>query len=53
MFIDQSLAVPSDRMLGHLCTIWHDPEVGKTSKWLPLRAAAKKLKKAAPALTCT
>jgi len=44
-FIDESLAVPSDRMLGHLCTIWHDPEVGKTSKWPPLRAAAKKLRK--------
>jgi hypothetical protein len=45
MFIDQSLAVPSERMLGHLCTIWNAPEAGKTSKWRPLLAAAKKLRK--------
>jgi len=48
MFIDQSLAVPSDKMLGHLCTIWHAPEAGKTAKWPPLRAAAKKLRKVKP-----
>jgi hypothetical protein len=45
MLIDQSLAVPSENMLGHLCTIWHAPEAGKTAKWPPLRAAAKKLRK--------
>lgn len=41
--IDFSLAFPSERMLGHLCTIWKAPEEGKTSRWLPLLAAAKKL----------
>jgi len=48
MFIDQSLAVPSDKMLGHLCTIWNAPEAGKTAKWPPLRAAVKKLRKVKP-----
>jgi hypothetical protein len=43
--IDFSLAFPSERMLGHLCTIWHAPEAGKTSRWPPLLAAAKKLRK--------
>jgi hypothetical protein len=32
-------------MLGHLCTIWNAPEEGKTSRWPPLLAAAKKLRK--------
>jgi len=40
-----SLAFPSERMLGHVCTIWHAPEAGKTAKWPPLLAAAKKLRK--------
>lgn len=43
--IDFSLAFPSERMLGHICTIWHAPEAGKTAKWPPLLAAAKKLRK--------
>jgi len=43
--LDFSLAFPSERMLGHLCTIWHAPEAGKTAKWPPLLAAAKKLRK--------
>lgn len=43
--IDFSLAFPSERMLGHLCTIWKAPEEGKTSHWPPLLAAAKKLRK--------
>jgi len=43
-----SLAFPSERMLGHLCTIWHAPEAGKTAGWPPLRAAAKKLRKIKP-----
>jgi hypothetical protein len=46
--IDFSLAVPSERMLGHLCTLWHDPEVGKTATWPPLVAAAKKLREVGP-----
>jgi len=43
--IDFSLAFPSERMLGHLCTIWAAPEEGKTSRWPPLLAAAEKLRK--------
>jgi hypothetical protein len=43
--IDFSLAFPSERMLGHLCTIWNAPEKGKTSRWPPLLAAAEKLRK--------
>jgi hypothetical protein len=46
--IDFSLAFPSERMLGHLCTIWHAPEAGKTAKWPALLAAAKKLRKIKP-----
>ena len=46
--IDFSLAFPSERMLGHLCTIWHAPEAGKTAQWPPLLAAAKKLRKIQP-----
>ena len=42
--IDFSLAFPSERMLGHLCTIWHAPEAGKTAKWPSLLTAAKKLR---------
>jgi len=43
--IDFSLAFPSERMLGHLCTIWNAPQAGKTSRWPPLLAAAEKLQK--------
>jgi hypothetical protein len=43
--IDFSLAFPSERMLGHLCTIWHAPEAGKTASWPALVAAAEKLRK--------
>ena len=43
--IDYSLAFPSERMLGHLCTIWSVPEAGKTAKHPPLLAAAKRLGK--------
>jgi Glycosyl hydrolase family 20, catalytic domain len=46
--IDFSLAFPSERMLGHLCTIWHAPEAGKTATWPPLVAAAKKLRELQP-----
>jgi len=46
--IDFSLASPSERMLGHLCKIWHAPEAGKTAKWPPLLATAKKFRKIQP-----
>jgi len=46
--IDFSLAFPSERMLGHLSTIWHAPEAGKTAQWPPLVAAAKKLRELQP-----
>jgi hypothetical protein len=46
--IDFSFAFPSERMLGHLCTIWHAPEAGKTATWSPLLATAKKLRKFSP-----
>lgn len=46
MFIDQSLAVPSDRMLGHLCTIWHGLEPGQAARLPQLKAASKKIRKA-------
>lgn len=43
--IDFSLAFrSSERLLGHLSTIWKAPEADKTSKWPPLLAAAKKLR---------
>jgi hypothetical protein len=46
MFIDQSLAVPSDRMLGHLCTIWRDLRPGEAARLPQLKAASKRIKKA-------
>ena len=46
MFIDQSLAIPSDRMLGHLCTIWRGLEPGEAARLPQLKAAAKKIRKA-------
>ncbi len=41
--IDYSLKYRGERILGHLCTIWRGPEVGKTSQYPPLLAAAAKL----------
>jgi hypothetical protein len=46
MFIDQSLAVPSDRMLGHLCAIFHGLEPGEAARLPQLKSAAKKIRKA-------
>lgn len=43
--INDSLSFGSERMLGHLCTIWSAPEAGITSRWPPLLAAARKLHK--------
>jgi len=40
--IDYSLTFPSERMLGHLCTIWRGLKVGE-AKNSSLQAAAKKL----------
>lgn len=45
-FIDQSLAVPSDKVLGHLCTVWHPLKKGQYGKLRQLRAAAKKIRAA-------
>ncbi|MCX8159849.1 MAG: family 20 glycosylhydrolase [Candidatus Saccharicenans sp.] len=42
--IDYSLQFSTDRMLGHLCTIWRQPEAGKTHKHPPLVLAARKLR---------
>ncbi len=42
-FIDQSLAVPSDKVLGHLCTVWHPLAQGKYGKLKQLKAASKKI----------
>jgi len=46
MFVDQSLAVRSDRMLGHLCTVWRGLEKGEGSRLPQLKAAARAIKKA-------
>ena len=45
-FIDQSLAVPSDKVLGHLCTVWHPLAKGQYAKLPQLKAASKKITKA-------
>ncbi|MCR4396173.1 MAG: family 20 glycosylhydrolase [Candidatus Saccharicenans sp.] len=42
--IDYSLQFPPDRMLGHLCTIWKQPEAGKTHKHPALVLASRKVK---------
>jgi hypothetical protein len=45
-FIDQSLAVPTDKVLGHLCTIWNPFKTGQVARLPQLKAASKKIKKA-------
>lgn len=45
-FIDQSLALPSDKVLGHLCTLWHPLTPGTAARLPQLKAASKKIKKA-------
>lgn len=45
-FIDQSLAVPSDKVLGHLCTIWRGLKPGEAARLPQLKVAAKRLRKA-------
>jgi hypothetical protein len=45
-FIDESLAVPSDKVLGHLCTVWHPLAKGQYAKLRQLKAASKKIRKA-------
>ncbi|MGQ9801670.1 MAG: family 20 glycosylhydrolase [Candidatus Saccharicenans sp.] len=42
--IAYSLQFPSDRMLGHLSTIWKQPEAGKTHKHPPLVLASRKVR---------
>ncbi len=46
MFIDQSLAVPSDKVLGHLCTIWRGLEPGEAARLPQLKAAARRIRAA-------
>jgi hypothetical protein len=46
LFIDRSLAVPSDKVLGHLCTVWHPLSKGQYGKLRQLKAASKKITKA-------
>jgi hypothetical protein len=41
--IDVSLASGSDRMLGHLCTVWKGLEAGQTARLPALKAASKRL----------
>ncbi len=45
-FIDQSLAVPGDKVLGHLCTVWNPIKAGQSGKLKQLKAASKKIKAA-------
>jgi hypothetical protein len=47
-FIDQSLAVPSDKMLGHLCAIFRGLEPGEAARLPQLKAAGKRIKVASP-----
>ena len=44
--IDQSLAVPSGKVLGHLCTIWRGLKPGEAARLPQLKAAAKKIRRA-------
>lgn len=45
-FLDQSLAEGGDKVLGHLCTVWHPLGRGQYAKLPQLKAAAKKVRKA-------
>ena len=45
-YIDESLAIPSDKVLGHLCTVWHPLGKGQYAKLPQLKAASKKIRKA-------
>jgi len=45
-FIDQSLAVSTDKVLGHLCTLWHPLTPGTAARLPQLKAASKKIKRA-------
>jgi hypothetical protein len=42
-FIDFSRRYEDERMLGYLCTTWNAVEVGRLSRWPPLRTAAEML----------
>jgi len=45
-FIDESLAVPTDKVIGHLCTVWHPLGQGQFAKLRQLKAASKRIRKA-------
>jgi len=47
--IDQSLRSNSDRMLGHLCTIWKGLKPGQVARNAALKAASRRLVKAGAA----
>ena len=42
-FFDETFAIDSERMLGHLCTIWRGPTAGVTANYRPLQAISKRL----------
>ncbi|HPW18610.1 MAG TPA: family 20 glycosylhydrolase [Candidatus Aminicenantes bacterium] len=44
--IDQSLALGSDKVLGHLCTAWRPLRKGDSARLRQLKAASKKIRKA-------
>jgi len=43
-FIDESLTFPTDRMLGHLCTLWHGIKPGQAAGLPQLKTASKRLR---------
>jgi Glycosyl hydrolase family 20, catalytic domain len=45
-FIDQSLALGSDKVLGHLCTVWHPLKKGQYARLKQLKAASKRIARA-------
>lgn len=46
--IDYSMTYRSDRMIGHLCTIWRGLKPGQSVKLPALKAASKKLTRLMP-----
>jgi hypothetical protein len=46
--INDSLRYPTDKMLGHMCTIWRGVEPGKIRKYRPLLTASRMLRADGP-----
>ncbi len=42
--IDRSLPYRSERMLGHICTVWHGLKPGEAAKYAALKVASRKLR---------